>query len=58
MKVKLLILLLLGSLVSSTGVWAAKESSVSNQKANASNCCGFCVPDEPCQLCDLKKKAQ
>ena len=58
MKVKLLILLLLGSLVSGTGVWAAKESSVSNYKAKASFCCGFCVPDEPCLLCGLKKKAQ
>ena len=56
MKVKVFILLVLGAVASGTAVWATNELNAANQKANSS-CCGFCVPDEPCEFCDLKKNA-
>ncbi len=57
MKVNVFILLVLGALASGTAVWATNELNAANQKADSSFCCGFCVPGEPCDFCDLKKNA-
>ena len=57
MKVNVFILLVLGAVASGTAVWATNELNAANQKADSSFCCGFCVPGEPCEFCDLKKNA-
>ena len=57
MKLKLIMVLVLGALASGTALWATQEASAASQPANSSGCCGFCFPGDICPACDLKKNS-